>query len=195
MLHDLAKSVLRAGIGLTVLSNSLAVVPLHAQARQQEFPTVSTQEPAAVLGPGIPSARMPNVPTENKRIIAKAVDDYNAGKAGMFELMAPNLIWTIEGTGIPAGTYHSRQAFLDGATMPLVSRLRTRVKLSVRGLWADGDDVILNFDGDAIARDGKPFHTPYVWILTMRNGRIIKGTAFLDLRQYDRVIRHVRPKP
>jgi uncharacterized protein len=133
-------------------------------------------------------------PVRNKLIIAKAIEDYNAGRDGVFSLMEPDLAWTIEGTGIPARRYNSKQAFLEGASVPITSRMRDRMKLTVHGIYADGDHVILNFDGDGVALDGKSFHSAYVWILTMREGRIVKGKAFLDLRAYDRVIIEVQPK-
>lgn len=136
-----------------------------------------------------------NVAKQNKRLIEKGFSDFNAGRPGLFELMSPDLVWTIEGTGMAAGTFHSKQEFVDRAAQPLASRFKSRVKLTIRGIWADGDHVIARFDGDAVTRDGKAYHGPYLWILTIKEGRIVEGNAFFDHARYESVVKSVPPGP
>jgi len=50
----------------------------------------------------------------------------------------------------------------------------------VRGIYADGDMVIVLFDGAAIARDGKPYKNTYSWYLQMKDGQIVNAVAFFD---------------
>jgi len=59
-----------------------------------------------------------------------------------------------------AGTYRSRQEFLDRVINPTSVRLSTPIVPTMRGIWADGDMVIVLWDGEATARDGKPYRNP-----------------------------------
>jgi len=61
-------------------------------------------------------------------------------------------------------------------------------------IWADGEHVIIHWEGEAVARDGKPYRNRYAWIFRMAGGRAIEATAFLDLAPYDDVIRRI-PEP
>ena len=131
----------------------------------------------------------------NKTLVIQAMNEFAAGKAGIFDLMAPDLRWTIEGSGTVAGTYNSKEEFIKKAARPILSRLAGRMQIALSNTWAEGDDAIIKFTGHALARDGKSFRSVYLWILTMRNGVIVSGTAFLDLTQYDRVLRDVTPAP
>ena len=47
----------------------------------------------------------------------------------------------------------------------------------MRGIWADGDLVIVLWDGEAITRDGKPYRNTYTWYFQMQNGKAIEANA------------------
>lgn len=60
-------------------------------------------------------------------------------------------------------------------------------------LIAEGDDVVAIWDGTATARDGSPYVNTYAWVMTMRDERVVKGTAFLDLVALGDFLRRVPP--
>lgn len=131
----------------------------------------------------------------NKQVVAAAFDRWSAGGSSFFsEILAPDIVWTIEGSGPSAGTYRGIADFTARAITPFVSRLRGPVRpVSIR-IWADGDHVIIHWEGEAVARDGKPYRNRYAWIFRMVGGRAVEATAFLDLAPYDDVIRRI-PAP
>ena len=45
---------------------------------------------------------------------------------------------------------------------------------------ADGDTVIVVWDGRGVANDGEPYENSYAWFMTMKNGKVVDGTAFYD---------------
>lgn len=61
----------------------------------------------------------------------------------------------------------------------------------MRDIWAEGDTVAVQWDGEGQARDGRPYRNSYVWIFRMRAGRVQAANAFLDLPAYDDVLRCV----
>jgi ketosteroid isomerase-like protein len=50
----------------------------------------------------------------------------------------------------------------------------------IRAVCANGDTMIVIWDGRGIARDGQPYENSYAWIMRLRAGQVIHGTAFYD---------------
>ena len=71
-------------------------------------------------------------------------------------------------------------------TKPLVPTLR--------GLHSDSDTVIALFDGEALALDGKPYRNTYAWFMEMKDGKIVKVTAFFDAIAFDEFWKRVQPR-
>ncbi len=143
------------------------------------------------------SAANADLPTDvrNKQLVTQAFDRWAAGGTSFFtEILSPDVVWTIKGSGPSAGVYKGSQAFVERAVRPFVSRLSTPVRPVSKQIWADGDHVIVQWDGAAVARDGKAYANSYAWVFHMRNGKAFEVTAFLDLVPYDDVLRRI-PAP
>jgi uncharacterized protein len=64
---------------------------------------------------------------------------------------------------------------------------------TIRGLYVDGDTVIIPFDAAVTVRDGKPYHNTYTWYFRMRDPRVVKAIAFFDTRDLDEFWKRVSP--
>jgi len=113
----------------------------------------------------------------NKALVRDRFEAWANGTGGPFDLLADDAVWTIEGRSIAAKTYVGRKTFIREVVKPLNARIRDRLKPRVRSICADGDIVVIFFDGEATARDGKPYNNTYFWQFEMRGGSI----AFNDL--------------
>lgn len=116
----------------------------------------------------------------NKQLIRDSFDRWRAGTGGPFELLASDATWTIAGNSVVAKKYVTRDEFLDTVIKPFNARLRKPLLPTVRSLLSDGDTVIALFDGEATARDGRPYRNSYAWFMEMRDGKIVNVTAFFD---------------
>ena len=135
------------------------------------------------------------VTQNNKRIVAAAFYRWAAGGSYFFdEILARDVVWTIEGSGPSAQTYRSREALMAGAVGPLASRLTNPVRPVSKQIWADGDHAIINWVGEGLARDGKAYRNTYLWIFRMEGGKAVEVNAFLDLVSFDDVLRRI-PNP
>tara|TARA_Y100001963_G_scaffold151729_1_gene235143 strand:- start:2942 stop:3454 length:513 start_codon:yes stop_codon:yes gene_type:complete len=129
----------------------------------------------------------------NKQFIAQAFQHWAEGGGTFFQdVLSPDVVWTIKGTGPAAGIYRGRDAFLEQAVAPFAARLSSFVKPTVNNIWADGNDVIVYWDVAGVAKDGKPYNNSFVWIFKMENLRATEVIAFLDLGQYEDVINRVQ---
>ena len=129
----------------------------------------------------------------NKAIVQASFHRWRDGTGGPFELLVPDAEWTIVGTSPLSKTYHSRQEFLDTVITPFNARMMKPLVPSVRGIFADGDMVIILFDAAATAKDGLPYRNTYTWYFQMKGGRVIRAIAFFDTREFDEFWTRVSP--
>lgn len=135
-----------------------------------------------------------DVEEKNRRAVQAGFDNWRrAAAGGIFDLLASDTKWTIVGRSAVAGTYYSRRDFMDQVTLPFNSRLSTPLVPTVRAIYADGDMVIVLWDGAAIARDGKQYENSYSWFLKLRDGKIISATDFHDSIAFDDLWKRIRP--
>lgn len=126
----------------------------------------------------------------NRETITKAFAAWAAGGQTFFDdVLAPDVVWTIKGSGPSAGVHRGRQDLLERAVKPLSARLASPIRPTVQNVWAEGDHVIVQWYGETTTKDGKPYRNSYLWVLRMQGGRAVEVTAFLDLVAYDAVVR------
>ncbi|WP_338544491.1 nuclear transport factor 2 family protein [Pseudomonas benzopyrenica] len=125
----------------------------------------------------------------NQRLVERAFANWSAGRGSLFDdLLSPTVVWTIQGSGPAAGTYHGREDFLERAVRPFAQRLATPIVPRVQAIWAREDQVVVRWNGTATARDGAPYRNEYVWIFKLDGTRATQVEAFLDLVPYQDVI-------
>ena len=132
--------------------------------------------------------------SENKALVQASFERWRAGIGSPFELLAPDADWTIVGSSPLSKNYTDRQAFLDEVIQPFNARVATPLVPTVRGIYADGGTVIMLFDATATAADGIAYCNTYSWYFEMKNGRVIKATAFFDTRDFDAFWNCVAPR-
>jgi uncharacterized protein len=129
----------------------------------------------------------------NKALVQASFDRWRSATGGPFELLAADAEWTIVGSSPLSKTYRSKQEFLDEVINPFNARMSTPLVPTVRGIYADGDTVIILFDAEATVRDGKPYHNTYTWYFQMRDGQVVGAIAFFDTREFDEFWTRVVP--
>jgi ketosteroid isomerase-like protein len=130
----------------------------------------------------------------NRQCIATAFDRWRDGTQSIFDLLADDARWEIVGTSAAAGVYRSREDFMARVIRPFGARMSEPLKPTVRKLYADGDTVIVLFDGRAVARDGVPYVNTYTWYMRLADGRVVDVVAFFDSKQFDALWTRVQPK-
>ena len=129
---------------------------------------------------------------ESKALVQASFDRWQAGTGSPFELLAPEADWTIVGSSPLSKTY-SRQTFLDEVIRPFNARMATPLVPTVRGLYGDGDMVIILFDAAATARDGLRYRNTYTWYFRIKDKMVASAIAFFDTREFDEFWNRVSP--
>ena len=131
----------------------------------------------------------------NKALVQASFDRWKSGTGGPFELLAADAEWTIVGSSPLAKTYRSKKEFIDNVIDPFNARMSKPLAPAIRGVYADGDMVIILFDAEATVRDGKPYRNTYTWYFQMRDAKVVKAIAFFDNRHFDEFWNRVSPNP
>jgi uncharacterized protein len=118
----------------------------------------------------------------NRQAVREAFGHWEQGNSQpFFALVADDVQWTVIGTTPVSGTYTSKQAFTDGAVGGLTKRLKGPIMATIRNVLADGDHVVLQWEGNTSSRStGAPYQQTYCWVLRFGDGQIREVTAYLD---------------
>ncbi|MGH7960812.1 MAG: nuclear transport factor 2 family protein, partial [Candidatus Binatia bacterium] len=97
-----------------------------------------------------------------------------------FKVLAEDVRWTVIGASPVSRTYTSRQQFLDGAVKPLSEKLAGPIQPTVLNVIAEGDNVVVQWQGQAPTKAGPTYRNSYCWVMRLENGRVKEGTAYID---------------
>lgn len=126
------------------------------------------------------AARTHTPEKRNTALVQQAFDNWEQGRGSVFDLLAENAVWTVAGTSPHSGTYRTRDEFVTQAVLPINARLATPITPDVKHIVAQGEHVVVMWDGTATAKDGSRYENSYAWHFTMQDGKITQVNAFLD---------------
>ena len=139
-----------------------------------------------------------NSPTEaNRQVVTRAFAAWRDGTGAITDVFAADMVWRIEGHSLASKDYRDRQQFIDEVLAPFAARFPMSDPFrpaTIRSVHADGDAVIVVWDGRGVANDGQTYENSYVWIMTMRNGKVIDGTAFYDSISFNELWTRIQPR-
>jgi ketosteroid isomerase-like protein len=133
----------------------------------------------------------------NRRAAQAAFAAWQDGRAPITELFAPDMVWRIEGRSAASREYGSRQQFVDEVLAPFGARFVDGERfrpVAIRAILADGDTVVVVWDGSGVANDGGRYDNTYAWIMRMRDGLVVDGTAFYDSIAFNDLWERVPPR-
>jgi ketosteroid isomerase-like protein len=129
----------------------------------------------------------------NKALVQASFNRWIDGTGGPFELLADDIEWTIVGSSPLAKTYKSKKDFIDKVIDPFNARMSKPLVPTVRGIYADGNMIIILFDGAATTKDDRPYKNTYTWYFQMRGAKVVQAIAFFDNRDFDEFWERVVP--
>jgi ketosteroid isomerase-like protein len=132
----------------------------------------------------------------NRRTIREAFEAWQQGTRPITDVFAPGMTWKIEGHSAASKQYESKQQFIDEVLAPFGARFVSGERFrpqAIRSIHADGDTVIVLWDGRGVANDGAPYENSYAWFMTLKDGLVVDGTAFFDSISFNELWARVRP--
>ena len=133
----------------------------------------------------------------NRRTIREAFGAWQAGTGAITDVFADDMVWRIEGHSLASKQYDDKEQFIAEVLTPFGARFTAGERFrptTIRSIHADGDTVIVLWDGQGVANDGQPYENSYAWFMTMRDAKVIEGTAFYDSLSFNDLWTRVRPE-
>lgn len=129
----------------------------------------------------------------NADVVRNAFTRGVGDEASFYSILADDVHWTVARAVNPR-TYTSRSEFLREGAGPIQSRIDGPIQANVRQLITDGDAVVAVWDGTATAHDGLAYVNSYTWVMTMRDERVVRVTAYLDFVELNDLLERVTPR-
>lgn len=133
----------------------------------------------------------------NRQVVQEAFDAWRNGTRAITDLFAPDMVWRIEGHSVASREYRDTQQFIDEVLAPFAARFAHGERfrpVRVRSIHADGDTVIVVWDGHGVANDGQPYDNSYAWVMQLHDSKVIDGTAFYDSISFNDLWQRVEPR-
>jgi ketosteroid isomerase-like protein len=121
---------------------------------------------------------------------AVALDNFGASFAAA---LSDDLVWTVSGSSVIAGTYPSKAIYIEKVLTPLRAVLVTLPVPIVEHIFADGNWATVNWRSEGVyGKNGANYDMQYAWL--MRTGvddegdrKIVEVTGFYDSIKVDAV--------
>jgi uncharacterized protein len=104
----------------------------------------------------------------------------NGDGAAFFDHVADDVDWTVMGTHPLAGHYLSKKAFIAGTFAKLGQVLPNGAQLHMEHLIVNDDQAVAELLSRATAKNGMRFDNRYCWVVSFRDGVIVRVRAYLD---------------
>ncbi|MCZ8257792.1 MAG: nuclear transport factor 2 family protein [Polaromonas sp.] len=94
--------------------------------------------------------------------------------------MADDFCWTIPGDTPWSRTYRGKQAVVGELLQPLYAQFATPYISTTRSVLADGDRVVVEFDGKVTTKAGKAYNNRYCYVFRMEGGQMKELMEYFD---------------
>jgi uncharacterized protein len=134
----------------------------------------------------------------NREIVGDAFAAWSAGTGYIAEIFADDMRWEIVGRSATSKKYANTQQFMDEVLHPFSARFSRQAPfrpVTIRAIYADDeqDTVIVVWDGEGTTIAGTIYRNTYAWFMTLKDGKVIDGTAFYDSIAFNELWQTVTP--
>ncbi|RBQ18995.1 hypothetical protein DP939_17585 [Spongiactinospora rosea] len=133
----------------------------------------------------------------HRRIIRSGFEAWSDGTGSITDVFHPAIVWRIEGRTVVSKTYHGKKSLLDEVMLPFGARFNLSREpfrpTNVEAIYCEGDTTAVHWHGTGVANNGMRYTNSYVWIMTLRRGKVVSGIAFLDSISFNELWRNVPP--
>lgn len=119
---------------------------------------------------------------QNKKLASHFFDRFSAGDiAGALDIMTDDATWWIAGKPeqLPAAGVHSKEQ-IARVFYNMAGQLRDGLKMTVKGLIAEGDKVAVEVESYGELRNGRIYNQEYHILVTVLDGKISAVREYLD---------------
>jgi ketosteroid isomerase-like protein len=127
------------------------------------------------------STNTPTTTDANRQRIRQVMAELDKGNGKPFvDTMADDFSWTIPGDTPWSRTYSGKQVVIHELLRPLYAQFATPYVSTTHRVMADGDRVIIEFEGRVTTKAGKAYNNRYCYVCRMEDGQMKDLMEYLD---------------
>jgi ketosteroid isomerase-like protein len=120
-------------------------------------------------------------PDENKALVRHIYTELSQGNvAPLYAHLDEQIEWTIIGSTPLSGTYRGVEAVRSQLGAGLRAALTGPVQFTINRLTAEDDVVVLEADGRATTKTGRPYNNRYCIVSRITDGKLREITDYID---------------
>lgn len=138
------------------------------------------ERPGAARPPAMQRAARPGDGQANKELLLRIFAELSSGQGKLLmETLADDIRWTVTGNTEFSGTFTGKQQVRKLAS-DVGERLAGPIVFTPVLCLADGDRVVLQVDGKAFTRSGKPYDNRYCMVARFAGGKLAELIEYND---------------
>jgi len=119
--------------------------------------------------------------SENKQLLQEIFSELSKGNTKPFgESLAEDVRWTLTGTTNWSKTYDGLEAVRSELITPLFEKFAGEYTSEAKRFIAEDDTVVVEAQGKATTKSGKPYNNSYCYIFRLAGGKIKEITEYCD---------------
>jgi uncharacterized protein len=119
---------------------------------------------------------------ENKQLVSQFLARFSTNDIdGILDVLADDATWWISGKPElqPAAGVHIKER-IAGVFRRMSSQLKNGLRMTVKGMIAEGDKVSVEIEGYGELSNGRVYNNEYHMVITIREGKICAVREYLD---------------
>jgi uncharacterized protein len=132
---------------------------------------------------------MSNTTAANKKLVMDVFERWSRGAGSIVDILANDLSWEVVGESAVAGVY-TRDEFVNGVLAEIGKRFTAHGPVRptrIRAAIAEADWVVVLWDGVGTTNANTEYANTYAWCMVLRDGRVVRATAYFDSIAFDRM--------
>jgi uncharacterized protein len=122
-----------------------------------------------------------DITNANRQRLQQIMAELDKGNGKPFvDAMADDFSWTIPGDTPWSRTYRGKQAVVSELLQPLYAQFVLPYISTTRSILADGDKVVVEFEGKVTTKAGKAYNNRYCYVFRMEGGQMKELMEYLD---------------
>jgi ketosteroid isomerase-like protein len=118
---------------------------------------------------------------EPKERVREVMSSMSRGQVGpLFDVMAENVRWRWMGVNQWSRTFEGKRLVVETLFGGAWETLSPSSSIAVRGIYGDGDFVVVEHSGRNELADGRRYDNNYCWVFRFQDGLIQEVREYMD---------------
>lgn len=118
---------------------------------------------------------------ENKQVVINAYTALGSGDGNSFiGYLNDDIHMTLFGNHKMSRTFQGKKDILENMVPLMRSKILGHVKLHIRNVITEGENVVIEMEGESKTQDGREYNNKYCFWVRVNDGKIVETREYMD---------------